>query len=33
MSALKGYKLSKGGGKNEPTQKKQMEELMRQFPD
>jgi len=33
MSALEGYKLSKSGGKNKPTQKKHMEELMRQFPD
>ena len=32
-SAVNGYKLSIGKNNSEPTQRKQMEELMRQFPD
>jgi len=33
MSALEGYKLSKGSKKAEPTQREELEELMRRFPD
>ena len=33
MSAVNGYKLSKGKKESEPTQKQEMKELMRQFPD
>jgi|TARA_R100001460_G_scaffold94_1_gene319 hypothetical protein len=34
MSALHGWKMSKGGGKEkQPTQRNELEELMKQFPD
>jgi len=33
MSALEGYKLSKGNKTAQPTHRQEMEELMRRFPD
>ena len=33
MSAINGYLLTKGGKRNTPMLKDEMEELMRRFPD
>jgi len=33
MSAINGYLLTKGGKRNAPVLKDEMEELMRRFPD
>ena len=33
LSALNGYQLTQGNKKAEPTQRQELEELMRRFPD
>tara|TARA_R100001126_G_scaffold83342_1_gene51687 strand:- start:3065 stop:3166 length:102 start_codon:yes stop_codon:yes gene_type:complete len=33
MSALEGWKLSKGKKTSQPTHRQELEELMRRFPD
>jgi hypothetical protein len=33
LSALEGYKISKGKKTTEPSHKQEMKELMRRFPD